>query len=242
MPRRNKRQDRLVHQRKSRFECLERFEMMAAAIWNNVVFPVDVSGNQPASVEPLDVLILINELNLPRFSNPANGLLPKQTVLPQAGPYLDVDCDGRVSPLDVLVVINNGRQRINTQSVLVAIVQPHWGNRGKWGSVPPRVRGKAATLGYGIQRRWRTCMIGGIVRLAYRSVGVSFGWCNVPLVQRAVGESCPRLICHLWRGTKTFNPRRNAHRSPNHTFYRVFETHLETKSANDALADLRCTS
>ena len=98
--------NRLLFQRRSLFECLERREMLAATIWNNVVFPLDVSGDQPASVDPLDVLMLVNELNLPQYSS-ASGLLPKQTPVPVDGPYLDVDCDGRVSPLDVLVVINH---------------------------------------------------------------------------------------------------------------------------------------
>jgi len=42
--------------------------LLAVAIWNNVVFPLDVRGDQPASVDPLDVLTLINEINNPRFS------------------------------------------------------------------------------------------------------------------------------------------------------------------------------
>ncbi len=104
---RNTKQGKRNFQRKASFECLERRDLLAVAIWNNVVFPVDVNGDQPASVDPLDALTLINELNGPRHSDPSTGLLPKQIAASQAGPYLDVDCDGRVSPLDVLVVINH---------------------------------------------------------------------------------------------------------------------------------------
>ena len=86
---------------------MEKRELLAVAVWNNVVFPVDVNGDQPATVDPLDALALINELNGPRYSDPSTGLLPNQIAVSRVGPYLDVNCDGRISPLDVLVVINH---------------------------------------------------------------------------------------------------------------------------------------
>jgi len=65
--------------------------------WRNAVHPEDVNAN--GTVEPLDVLIIINFLN----SRKENVLSTRDVVMP---PYYDVVDDGRVTPLDVLVVIN----------------------------------------------------------------------------------------------------------------------------------------
>ncbi|XZE21483.1 tandem-95 repeat protein [Pirellulaceae bacterium SH449] len=65
-------------------------------------FDVDNDG----FVSPIDVLILINELNL-------NGsrILPPSAPRP---PFLDVDGDGTISPLDVLQVINFINERVGS--------------------------------------------------------------------------------------------------------------------------------
>ncbi len=88
------------------FEALEARQMFAAAIWHNVLQPLNVSGETGGSVDPLDVLTIINEINSPKFSNPTNGALPLELPDGTQNPYLDIDCDSRVTPLDVLNVIN----------------------------------------------------------------------------------------------------------------------------------------
>ena len=71
-----------------------------SALWTNPRNALDV--NEDIFISPLDVLVLINDLNFlgPRKlpTDPAGGVIPP--------PYLDVDGDGFVSPLDVLIVIN----------------------------------------------------------------------------------------------------------------------------------------
>ncbi len=80
--------------------------MLAAAVWNNVAWPVDVSGNSPGFVSPIDALLIVNEINSREFSD-SSGRLPKRVDGPSAPPYLDVSCDGFVAPLDALLVINH---------------------------------------------------------------------------------------------------------------------------------------
>jgi hypothetical protein len=65
--------------------------------WQNVSFPEDVDANN--GVNPIDVLVLINEIN----RNGSRSLIGSSTTTP---PYLDVDGDRSVGPLDVLMVIN----------------------------------------------------------------------------------------------------------------------------------------
>ena len=68
--------------------------------WQNPQRPADV--NNDGWITPLDVLIVINDLN----ANPPR-VLPVPPSFPNAPPpYLDVTGDGVVSAADVLVVIN----------------------------------------------------------------------------------------------------------------------------------------
>jgi RHS repeat-associated protein len=106
MPINKSKKYRRLSRRLSAFEQLERREMMVAAIWHNLVFPLDVNGDQPATVDPLDVLTLVNEINAPKFSHPVTRQLPRQQSPAQRTPFLDPDCDGAVSALDVLMVVN----------------------------------------------------------------------------------------------------------------------------------------
>ena len=81
--------------------------MFAAAIWHNVYQPLNVSGEIGGSVDPLDVLTIINEINSPVLSDPITRALPQQ--LPDnhpAHPFFDIDCDSAVTALDALTVIN----------------------------------------------------------------------------------------------------------------------------------------
>ena len=89
------------------FERLERRDMLAAAVWNNAAWPVDVSGDSPGNVDPLDVLMIINEINSPAFADPVTRRLPKQVDGLSQVPFVDVSCNGFVDPLDALIVINH---------------------------------------------------------------------------------------------------------------------------------------
>ncbi|WDQ16485.1 FG-GAP-like repeat-containing protein [Rhodopirellula sp. P2] len=93
--------------RVSRLETLEARRVLAAAIWNNVTEPADVSGEAVPHVSALDALLIINELNARGYSDPEDGELPKQLDVASPGLYYDVSCDNRVSALDALMVINH---------------------------------------------------------------------------------------------------------------------------------------
>ncbi len=77
-------------------EALESRHMLVSD-WQNPLYHLDV--NDDGNVTPLDVLLVINDLN-------SRG----SRILPARGPsdteYLDSTGDGAVSPLDVLVIIN----------------------------------------------------------------------------------------------------------------------------------------
>ncbi len=74
--------------------------------WHNASNPEDVNDN--GTIEPLDALLVINELNVPDASN-GPGLLPDVANSP---PFLDTNNDGYLSPIDALIVIN----RLNAAS------------------------------------------------------------------------------------------------------------------------------
>ncbi|MCA9194793.1 MAG: VCBS repeat-containing protein, partial [Planctomycetales bacterium] len=88
--------------RKVAMELLERRDLLVAAVWNNPVFPLDVTSDQPALVSPIDALLVINWLNNPNLPS----LLPKQDDLGLPQRHVDTNCDGHVSPIDALLVIN----------------------------------------------------------------------------------------------------------------------------------------
>lgn len=95
-------------------EQLEARRLLIGSDWTNVLNSLNADGDAPGSVSPLDALVIINELNDPRFSNPRTGELPiVGNSDSRPPPFLDVDCDSRVTPLDVLNVINalNGGPR-----------------------------------------------------------------------------------------------------------------------------------
>jgi hypothetical protein len=70
--------------------------------WTNPTLPYDVNNDR--SVDPLDVLALINEINRSgsRFLDPVMDVSP---------PYYDPNPDGSIDPLDVLAVINEINRR-----------------------------------------------------------------------------------------------------------------------------------
>jgi|GEM_PF-2509748 len=71
--------------------------------WQNPTDPLNVD-NQPGIV-PLDVLLIINELNNRLYSDADGRLRPPPVDKPP--PYYDVDGDGYVIPLDALLIINH---------------------------------------------------------------------------------------------------------------------------------------
>lgn len=97
------------------FERLERRELCAAD-WQNAVNRLDV--NMSGLVEPLDALVVINDLNL-------NGSRPLELKpLTYSGPLCDVNGDGMLSPLDALIVINS-LNRVDVGSAAPAVRLPN---------------------------------------------------------------------------------------------------------------------
>lgn len=90
-------------QRVHSLEQLEARQMLAAAIWTNTIQPYNTSKDPSGLVSPLDVLLIINELN----KRLDDRRLP--LVVPEGTRYwpVDVNCDGLVTPLDALRVINH---------------------------------------------------------------------------------------------------------------------------------------
>jgi Ca2+-binding RTX toxin-like protein len=84
-------------------EAIVEFIVAGSNVWRNERNHLDVDDDR--SISPLDVLILINDLN-------AKGSRKLDDIGPNSKQFLDVDDDGSVSPLDVLFVIN----WINSQS------------------------------------------------------------------------------------------------------------------------------
>jgi large repetitive protein len=94
---------RRSHRRLPLPERLERRDLLTAAIWHNPVFPLDVTGDQPARVSAIDALQVINWLN----DTTKPRILPRQVEQATGGPFVDTNCDGRVSAIDALQVINH---------------------------------------------------------------------------------------------------------------------------------------
>lgn len=70
--------------------------------WHNASDPLDV--NRDGTASPIDVLLIINELNSGNYHDPITGLF---TWIPDAStPSFDVTNDNFVSPMDALTIIN----------------------------------------------------------------------------------------------------------------------------------------
>jgi hypothetical protein len=76
-------------------------EVMSERPWRNEVSPLDVDGNR--GVDPLDVLVLVNTINLAVFQS---GQLPNR-INADVQAFLDSNGDNNLGPLDVLIVINH---------------------------------------------------------------------------------------------------------------------------------------
>ena len=90
--------------------------ILIAQTWQNPVEPLDVNDN--GLIEPVDALLVINELNLPMISEPFDGLLPP--IVPPVGPppFFDVDGDGHVTPTDAIRIINFHNEHVATLEVV----------------------------------------------------------------------------------------------------------------------------
>ncbi|MFO0903608.1 MAG: redoxin domain-containing protein [Pirellulales bacterium] len=89
---------------------------LCAADWQNVVNSFDV--NQSGSVEPLDALIVVNDLN----EHGVRTLSPRPEDY--SGPLCDVNGDGQMSPIDALLVMNSFSQ-IEVGDVAPAVRLPN---------------------------------------------------------------------------------------------------------------------
>ena len=81
-----------------------RLLLSGPADWQNPANPLDVNAN--GSVEPLDVLLIINELNVGRFHDRVGLLTVAVQLTPFPNTYFDSSGDRFVTPLDALLIIN----------------------------------------------------------------------------------------------------------------------------------------
>ncbi len=110
----------ILRRRRRRLIHLEKLEarQMLVSDWNNVLQPLNSSGDNTQIVSPIDALLIINELNLPTIrQGPGSALPPAGTAGLTPPPFVDVNCDNNVTPLDALLIIN----AINSQ-----VLDPSW--------------------------------------------------------------------------------------------------------------------
>ncbi len=110
----------ILRRRRRRLIHLEKLEarQMLVSDWNNVLQPLNSSGDNTQIVSPIDALLIINELNLPTIRQGAGSALPPAgTAGLTPPPFVDVNCDNNVTPLDALLIIN----AINLQ-----VLDPSW--------------------------------------------------------------------------------------------------------------------
>jgi hypothetical protein len=78
--------------------------LFIAISWHNLDKPMDVDID--GIISPLDALTMINEINAPTILPPGSSLLPAITETVSPPPYYDVNNDGFLDALDVIIVIN----------------------------------------------------------------------------------------------------------------------------------------
>ena len=80
--------------------------------WQNPDNPANVSGDLAGAVSAIDVLLVMNEINRPQFSDPVTRQLtgPYDTS-DRPLPYLDTNGDGRVTAIDALLAINAANEQ-----------------------------------------------------------------------------------------------------------------------------------
>ena len=72
--------------------------------WSYPENPLDTNGS--GSVDPIDALVVINELNNPRYTLASNRLVDAALLAEFPSLFLDASPDGFASPIDALVIIN----------------------------------------------------------------------------------------------------------------------------------------
>lgn len=95
---------RLPANRRMGIEQLEKRSLLAADCFHNFMMPEDTNGN--GSVDPLDALVIINQLN--RGSSNEASISDSNALR-----LVDVDADRSLSPLDALMVINQLNSNAN---------------------------------------------------------------------------------------------------------------------------------
>lgn len=130
--------------RKLQVECLEKRFLMASD-WQNPLYALDVDDD--SSVSPLDVLVVINEIN-------RGGSRPLQESINLQAPtvsYLDVDGDRSLSPLDVLTVINAINQGANGAGLSLSLVNDRGSSATDRITNDPRVKGSVQLNGTSVR-------------------------------------------------------------------------------------------
>jgi hypothetical protein len=95
-------------------EAIVEFVVFGTNVWRNERDPFDV--NDDGFTGPLDVLVLINDIN-------TNGSRRLDDIGPGLKRFLDVDDDGFILPLDVLNVINLINSRSGSGGEAAEVVQ-----------------------------------------------------------------------------------------------------------------------
>ena len=105
--------------------------------WSYPENPLDSTGS--GSIEPRDVLVIINEINDPQFSSPDGTLVDAASLTEFPGFFYDVAPDGFVVPRDALIVINflNGAASPEGEDPVVGLPLP---SRTVVASPVPRAR------------------------------------------------------------------------------------------------------
>lgn len=81
-----------------------KLRMIGPREFTNPANPLDVNGN--GLFEPLDILLIINELNTRLFSVPLVPLAAVATLGNFPGVFIDVNADGELKPDDVIFAVN----------------------------------------------------------------------------------------------------------------------------------------
>ena len=76
----------------------------AGLSWHYLSRPTNVDGMNGTT--PIDALLVINELDEHRYSDPDDGILPPQMIPLNPPRFLDVNVNNLVDPADALLVIN----------------------------------------------------------------------------------------------------------------------------------------
>lgn len=84
--------------------------------WHQTNRPLDVDAS--GNISPRDALLVINELNLRRYSQPGSSHLIDRR--PEGVAYLDVNGDAFISPIDAMLVINQLNQSAIGSDLVVA--------------------------------------------------------------------------------------------------------------------------